>query len=1539
MINPVEFKHNFTEQITFEKWQWVLQAKNIKGFLDWTYKPFFNMRKSNGELTELDTDELNFSLQHPVEMLPQQSYDGSINLILNDNNNPPRLINSRFTVRENNTYERVDRKGENDTNLYDVGKFKLQTSLQKLYTTIPKIQFNGESMLGHLKVGTYVFYFAYCDADGNETDIVAESSVVSIFKGSTPFDIEGGISDQDSLKSVSFTLKNIDSEYGYIKVYYVRNSAAIDQTSVSNAYKLIQKYSVRNGICDILITGLESYLEVPISDLNIQYTNINSAKTQAVTQNRLFIGNVKRVDPMHQDLQDISLHILPTYQKYKRNEKIGEVNYSYTDYTILQNNLEYYNPNNIYNYTGYAPNEIYRIGIVYILKDNSLSPVYNIRGRKNIPEFSSNFEEIENEYTKFDVYNKKNKKRKFISEIDETTNEFIGGKTLENSMGVIYIEDNDEQEIYSLKFCISNEAFNYLKSIVKGYFFVRQKRMQLKLGQALMLPVDKESSLPIIPNSSETGFIESFMDKDLLITNDYRSRLFELPISNNKKAGALIFPEYEINQPYFNTLFTGAEFTIKYPKYNNINNYLSQDSLNERHYYPTMGTNNKDSLPFKVKLIQVSDNMKLSGIDDFKFRARAGEAEEGFRYEKIYTSTESKDAHNYARGCFGPYVGVAAKQVLDYGKIIDVYVPGYNEFEFKSYFKIRYQDQSEYYAISDRYNFTNIHDFNTDIYRGDSYICNFTHRLNRNFADPELPNNDKIIDEKTWKNNFKVSDGVVNKEQFSKINLGDLNAVKLGSWITIKVRCSRNLSIRSKDTSNLAETTLFGHSRGFYPIYPMSADASYKIPDSQVYNNALTVSTGAKSYFTLPDAPYFKDTYQTRIYYSDMHITDAYINGYRRFLSKCYRDYETKYGGIVKIVPYDRNLICVFEHGITLLAINQQTPISSKIEEPVFINSNNVLPEVMTVISDTIGSQWPDSILKTNTCVYGVDTHAKKIWKVGPRGFESLTDFKLPQFINNNITLTENETNVYLGIRNIKTHFNKNKGDVIFTYYDNVYDYEEVAWSLCYNEKLDKWITFYSWIPSFSENLYNNYFSFDRNISKYISKLGASCNNSIDSYGIVVDNCIFDKSSQEIHLSLKDFKIDNDKISITKTFVIDKDIYGFYEYFTLEKNVLKVKNEKFEENVKKIKSIMEHHSLPVVLLNIQCKIKVDYIAETFEDYKNSIDGYIQLNAKLFKKTVALTTEEIFNAKRNDEIENKLNLANWFWSHGKTGIFNIKDPIAPTKWYGKQHPFEFEFIVNKNIETHKIFDNLYIISNYAEPESFHYEIIGDCFDFADDKQNMYVRQEATKKLYQENGLDITYDHIQLPTEHRKLTSEKFDKSTILPLYYYRRKGINTIEDYYHLKDDIPSKNFSNMSGGEIVRNTRDNTFSIWNHCKAVNFDNDRLRGNMQYKEDKWYVQINPINIVQSNEDDWKRGTLYSSGKSDKVPIEINTSIKPTYLKEITIPTSYDRSITQWISYIQSQCKLKDKYIKIRIRYSGEQLAIIHSIYTLFSTSYA
>ena len=41
-------------------------------------------------------------------------------------------------------------------------------------------------------------------------------------------------------------------------------------------------------------------------------------------------------------------------------------------------------------------------------------------------------------------------------------------------------------------------------------------------------------------------------------------------------------------------------------------------------------------------------------------------------------------------------------------------------------------------------------------------------------------------------------------------------------------------------------------------------------------------------------------------------------------------------------------------------------------------------------------------------------------------------------------------------------------------------------------------------------------------------------------------------------------------------------------------------------------------------------------------------------------------------------------------------------------------------------------------------------------------------------------------------------------------------------------------------------------------------------------------------------------------------------------------------TKWVD---KETKIRDKYIKIRVRYSGKELAIIHSIVTLFNYSYA
>ena len=77
-------------------------------------------------------------------------------------------------------------------------------------------------------------------------------------------------------------------------------------------------------------------------------------------------------------------------------------------------------------------------------------------------------------------------------------------------------------------------------------------------------------------------------------------------------------------------------------------------------------------------------------------------------------------------------------------------------------------------------------------------------------------------------------------------------------------------------------------------------------------------------------------------------------------------------------------------------------------------------------------------------------------------------------------------------------------------------------------------------------------------------------------------------------------------------------------------------------------------------------------------------------------------------------------------------------------------------------------------------------------------------------------------------------------------------------------------------------------------------------------------------------------------NNKIPIELGQSLYPlpmTSLSSDSIPkNSEDRAITMWNNYNRTESKLKDKWMKVRIRYSGNKLAVIMAIKTLYSISY-
>ena len=2071
---------------TSDQQHWLLNGQEVTG-------ENLPVLREPGELVDFITDELSFDLNHPVNITPQYSYDGSVNLILNDGINPPRLINSRFSATGRNTYEIVDRKGNNDTNIYDQGEaFEIDTSLYKQVSKIPKIKFKGCSAGGNLKVGNYFFYFKLSDADGNETDFVGESGLVSVFIGfNDPQSIHTGQKNENSFKSVTFLLENLDISYDYVYAYYSRATAEGTNNSVTEYKKIDRKFTINNaGICNMVITGFENTQEISAADINLNYNIVDAAKTAATCQNMLFLGNVHKPNIPYEELFDLSLRFLPYLKEEQYPLDMNE------NYEISSQSSGYYDEQFIYEKTGYWAGELYRLGIVYILPNGELTPVFNIRGGLDIAPFSGDSSKenyIDQQWTDYPFWInsagnrwKEGDREKIRYKIpyNETTNYLIpfddndrGKVANENCKGVVkYSYMSDTNTIHSLDIRVDKNTIEELKKYTKGFFFVRQPRIPTILAQGITMAVDQTSFTPTITtaggvldelkdsldkthvttnnildvNNISEGFLSRYQfkfkakssklwnkiwkaaavsiavvalavatvytggaalavvggataaaaatagaaavttafaigslgiaasvgiiagatvattvttmataatiqeiryaasrtlnvkkldgrntkcpsgykivetDDSRLLDHDFRNRII-IKDPTKVKVQAILCPDYEVNQPYYNQIFTGNTHTIQLTVSQNINaksglssNYFNND---DRHFYVPNYYDMNVVNSYNFKIIGVPDDCPVAGIGDLKFRARAGNAEEPWRYECIgddYKSEHSKknadedeETRNnktinsdIIRGSFGPYLAFNDEDnKFSPAETVNIFIPEYSPANITNYINIRMQDDSIYSAITERIGLVDIEEhscnplskidiangsaptgpYKFNAYRGDCYICQFTHRLNRNFNAPSSPYNDEIVDTATWRENYDPDQ----PEKMGEINLGDVNAVKLGMWVTFRVRSSRNLNIRTLDGSNIDESAQTGNPRGYFPQFGMNPEGAYKKPDAQVYNSGFSKNLSERWNFNLPDVPYIKNWFGTRIMYSDIHINDSYKNGYRIFRGMNYRDYTREYGEIVKLVPLDSSLICVFEHGIALIPVNERTIAGQGSGGNVYINTSNVLPENPKIISDMFGSQWADSILKVQhqglnagAYVYGVDTVAKKIWRTNGSSIECISDFKVQEFLNNNITLSERENTPILGIRNVKTVYNAFKHDVMFTFYDNTYGFEEKVWNLCFNELMNHgqgaFVTFYSWVPSFMENINNVPFSFNRNVSKWIAKLGTShaensfadgvtlSNNVINNYFMegednkaLVDN---NQTTVQIQLANGDYYYDTFTVSpedmnagfigvlglsnrvlpdqnlfYTISYTLERDPWGNHKmfeikqigsYYISKEAIYNGQKAKYPEQNIPIYGLFLRQTTdqdtqfppvytePELIYNVYidpykgtkvCTKAVTISQESLmsELYYRNIAGHYyadhdnnkvkykikteittnegilqpdeiydinylvaytlslgninpeiipyayrgwigmpidQLNDKVNELTggkngtqnsdviveiakcllkenggpfegtskVYLGTKEKPSACRGDlatlikspkshapfakhfmfgadidtmlftreqlidlppfkdlsgkrlmlpkeervredqivtllaikahvTIEDTINtrslsdnyynmkasyidaaeyesivgvttkwnlqfLTSDFWKHGQAGLIDIADDIFPTYWYGKQHPFEFEFIVVDDPSVHKIFTNLELIANKAKPESFHYEVIGEAYDFAKDKVNMYFRQEAIKALWQYNGLDIQYDRNFL-----KVQPKQNPKSAdLLRTYFARKQSVNDVEDYYYSASGS-NADYRHLSGGEIVYYPTRQEFRVWNHVKAVDVDDQPdttasvwggrglIASNMRYLEDRWRVTINPLLVVYRNEyTHGLTGTTWVQAYNDKTyflpPLPIYNSPIPDAIKAAGkidfpgVPTKagtdeseygrtnalyhlYDTSLfgveidgkrvfhpldtVNWLNtnttyrtdfgtaQNRKETDMRDKFIKVRIRYSGEELAVIDWINTIYQISYA
>lgn len=1446
-----------------------MQAKVFRqeGDLKYEYNPFRNVFNSGtteiindevvtsdvGMLKDFRTKDLKFNLNHPVEMTIQPSYDGTVNIILNDDLNPPRLINSRFTPKEDMRYEIVDRRGNNDTNVYKEENLEQTTRLFKTSENIPFINYKGLYEGGSVEVGNYVFYIKYVDADGNESDIVAESGIISchIGKINDPFSIRGGIADENSNKIIKFSLHNLDNAYDYINIYFSRATGDNDN-QIIKYYKLRSKKPITNtDELEVVLTGLDAIDEISIDELNIQYNIVDKVKTQTQVQNMLFLGNVDKPTVPYKDLEDLSLRIYPTLSN---DNNIGSLDHKYEPRNLNNqlDSFEYYDTKNIYKYTGYWDKEIYRFGIVYILKDDSISPVFNIRGRNNLSKLADDNLPFKSKISRLYAYKElydDNDKRQYI-EVDESGYILDGISELENGKGVVRVNFQEnlitDSGIFpiGIDFNIEPATLEEIKKFTKGFFFVRQKRIPTTLVQGVTIGVDPVSNTPTLlaDITDNTGkrdikyFTESFMDNNNELTHDFNSRVIT---SNAAKVGGLLSPEATIRSSFYNNFFTGSTFNISPSISIPINSYFRQDIVNNRHFFLNnyVTTNTKNSITKDVKLTLIEDNKPLRYSGTKRFSTRAGIPEEAWRVSYFGYEDKSSRSKVLIRGSYNSFIGMEGYHQPT--TIVNVHTPGYDPNNMKDYFNVRFESADAYFSISNRYDLKVLQNLPLAVksyenldkgkhiqnlaqgylkfteYRGDCFINTVTMRIQRNFQDPDVPISDTIIDSFTWRDNYKgfSQTGAINSEDLNKINRNDVNAVEIGHWVTFKICSNINLAFRSVDESVSSEFALTGSPRTFHPLAAMSTKGESKIPESTTFNSGYSISVGNKIHYAIPDVPYIKNIFDTRIMFSDIHITDAFRNGYRIFQGLSYKDVTRQYGGIVKLFNSNDNLLCIFERGIGLFPINREALFAGNETGEVFTKGAGVLPEKPQIISDKFGSSWLESIIRTDNWIYGVDTVGKKIWRTTgqPNSFESISDFRMQHFLNNNILLSEDDKNPTISLKNVKTHYDSYKKDVYFTFYDTLRDGDEIVWSLVYNELDQTFKTFTSWTPLASANISNVWFTFDRESGKNIALPGFTNNKNEESFGITLvgKTETFNKVDGGSVTTRTETEatniISNDRHKVAN---IKMKGYDYYDKYILRYSLIDGMDSEFfeiEDDELYWKGIDAEFSK----YNYSFRMKVE-LYSILNNIETKVSEWIDILGVQVARNFIWSLNSIELLEEYDK-----EFSTWFWKHGQAGLFDVATEILPTMFYDKQEPFELEFIVVDDPNSHKIFNNLHILSNNIQPDSFQFTVTKDVYDLED----------MTGKVNFDNSL-ITEINGNFVTNYQK------------------SKNIKTI---------------------------------------------GRRLGNVDYLESFWKVEIRPLEFL-----------------------------KDTKAK---------------------QSRLRDKYMRVRIRYTGDALTLINAVKTMFIKSYA
>ena len=417
--------------------------------------------------TSVNTDVLTFKIYHQIDSVYRLRRGCDKTLYFTDGYNKPRVYNL-------SSPEDFKTNGN-----WDADKFSL-------FKTFSQIPLYSEILIketqGSLEPGSYNFAVRYLDEDLNPTEWTAITDTVIIYNDSVkkPYSEIHGSTTQTASEFLSDVAVEEDSRLFYktnkaIELFFsfldddypLYQVAVISANSGNGIVSSVQTSStISTKQKSFLFTGDNAPFNSTEEEINVFNNIIEKADHIEQLENRLVLANTKGKDIGFCNLQKYASKIVV-------NMKPEEI--------LLTSPL----PDNpktaeIHNdKIGYMPGEIYSFGIVYIFKDNTVSPVYHIPGK---------------------------------NESDTSTN--MGGENTLNSSTYISLNNCEEED--------------YWGKDSQGEFLVNKKVRHHRF------PTRTEASLPLVVDSGGGGLAAAGDLTNLETENNLLQSYFDNNTENNQ---------------------------------------------------------------------------------------------------------------------------------------------------------------------------------------------------------------------------------------------------------------------------------------------------------------------------------------------------------------------------------------------------------------------------------------------------------------------------------------------------------------------------------------------------------------------------------------------------------------------------------------------------------------------------------------------------------------------------------------------------------------------------------------------------------------------------------------------------------------------------------------------------------------------------------------------------------------------------------------------------------------------------------------------